>query len=444
MRKLLLSLFILSFASLSYAGVITVDPFVTPDDVTIAHLETFRTKTVNAINSPDGSLIQTGTISTSSLDANANPEYRWGEGFNEYVFTGLLPPTTSGTLISTTTAGTAYVEEDATLKMKRVVKDATAHTYTASKWTYVDLSSTGVFTYSEVSIGGSEPAVAANSIRLARVSSDSTQVAAVRDDRVTALSVGISEDQFRQGLIISVVTPDAITISPGVTYNGTSRISKVGNTVLSLGTATDFATGVSQRGTATLGFVAVNNLGSIKLTTTAPTKADTSGNTVGKLRYSVIGTDYWRVLAWFYMNTTGSGNIDKWNFGNFKDGFVSNSIIKDNGISITLSDTTYDDDLNDTLVNFYTSGSNVNITSNLISLGGEGSTKQIGTIISIDSTSRANSETINTNNAGTDSINNSNQWNEVLSQGLHTIKIVGKCSANSVAVTPYSLIVEER
>jgi len=196
MKRLFLSLIFL-FAFCSNVLAITTIAFNTPDDVTVANLESNRVTHTNAINSADGALIQAGTIVCSKLDANSCPENRWNESFNDYVFTGLTTPT-SATLASTTASGTAYVNG------VRVVKDATAKTYTASKHTYVDVSSTGTFTYSEVAINATEPSVAANSIRLSRVSTDSTKVLAVRDDRVTTITLAA-------GTVSSMADTDADT-----------------------------------------------------------------------------------------------------------------------------------------------------------------------------------------------------------------------------------------
>ena len=191
MRKIFLSLiFVFSLCFNSQAASISVDVFTTPDDVTIAHLEQFRQRTVNAINDADGALITDGTITKAELDANTNPENRWDEVFTDFVYTGLTVPT-SASLASTTTAGTAYVVG------ARVVKAATAKTYTASKWTFVDLSNTGVYTYSEASIGGSTPSVAANSIRIARVSTDGTTVKSIVDQR--DLSVSFASNVVKVG-----------------------------------------------------------------------------------------------------------------------------------------------------------------------------------------------------------------------------------------------------
>lgn len=183
---------------------ISVSQFLTADDVTVAHLETQRSTFQGAINTADGGLLQTATVTSAKLDANTNPENRWNESFNDYVYTGLLPPTTTDTLTSTTTAGTAYVYG------VRVVKDATPNEYTASKHTYVDLSNTGTYTYSEVEINSSAPSVAANSIRLALVSTDTSKVLSVTDKRVTSIStLSIKLGTFDRD--ISLTTDLAIT-----------------------------------------------------------------------------------------------------------------------------------------------------------------------------------------------------------------------------------------
>jgi len=301
MKKLILTLSLVFIAHLGHAGVISVDAFLSPDSVTIPHLETFRTTVVNAINSFDGSLIQNGTISSDALDANTNPVNFRSEAFNDWVYTGLLPPT-SGTLASNTTAGTAYISGI------RVIKDATPHTYTASKWTYVTLSKSGTYTYDEKSIGSSATALVADNIRLARVSTDGTIISSVLDQRTMSISLDSFQENFqRVGLEIGAVSPDTITIYPGVVYHGTTRIKKTTSTSLSLGTGGDWTGG--SRATSTKGYVAINPSGDIKLTTTTPTVGDISGTTAGDLRYASISGVYWRILSQFWMDAVGSGNF---------------------------------------------------------------------------------------------------------------------------------------
>ena len=339
MKKVILTLmFIALYSSMAYAGVISVDSFLSPDSVTIAHLETFRTTVVNAINSADGNLLQTGSVSSDKLDANANPVNFRNEAFNDWVYTGLIPPT-SASLASTTTAGTAYISG------LRVVKDATAHTYTASKWTYLKLDKDGTYSYDEKAIGSSATALPADTIRLARVSTDGTTVAAVLDQRTLSISLDSFQENFqRSGMNITVISPDSINITGGVIYNGTTRIKKASTTALKLGTAGDWATGGGARTNSMVGYVVVNPDGDIKLTTTAPTKSDRSGNTSGKLRYSVISSVYWRVLSWFYMNATGAGNVATWAYSDISDTTTNNSVTHnapqlETGTTVMLLDT---------------------------------------------------------------------------------------------------------
>ena len=220
MKKLLLTLFLLfGLCRVGYCAISTIS-YVTPDDVTIDTLEANRVTFTDAINSADGALIQAGSITTAQLDDNANPENRWNEGFNDFVFTGLTIPT-SASLSSTTASGTLYMNG------VRVVKDATAHTYTASKHTYVDLSDNGTYTYSEVTINASAPAVATDSLRLARVSTDATTGVSVRDDRVTEISIAA-------GSAGSILDTDADTgiLTEDSTDEDVLRF-KIGDTTLS-------------------------------------------------------------------------------------------------------------------------------------------------------------------------------------------------------------------
>ena len=208
MRKFILLFALLLICSTGYAQIST-ESYTTPDDVTVARLEDNRATFQAAINSADGALITAGSITATTLDANSNPENRWNEVFDDFVFTGLLPPT-SGSLSATTTAGTAYAVGT------RVVKDATSNTYTANKHTYVDISNTGTFTYSEVAIDAAEPSVASNSIRLARVSTDGTTVASIVDKRV--LNTVFATDQT----IIGTFTRDTTLPS------GTQEVTGLG------------------------------------------------------------------------------------------------------------------------------------------------------------------------------------------------------------------------
>ena len=180
-RLVLIFLILFGFCNLSHAA-ITTTAYNTPDDVTIDALESNRVTFTDAINSADGGLLQDESVTAAKLDDNANPEVRWDEGFNDFVFTGLTIPT-SADLTTTTTSGIAYILGT------RVVKAATGKTYTGSRYTYVDLSNNGTYTYQEITFGATVPSVTTNSIRLARVSTDATTVLQVDDERVTQITI---------------------------------------------------------------------------------------------------------------------------------------------------------------------------------------------------------------------------------------------------------------
>ena len=322
MKKILLALLVLGLAKYGYAGTITVDPFVTPDSVTVEHLETFRTTVLDVINGNIGTAnIQNDSVAEQDMANDANVRIFFDDAFNNYVKSGLLPPT-SASLVTTTTAGLAYIDGF------RISKDAVEHTYSATVWTFVDISNNGTYTYVESVIGAAEPGVTASSLRLARVSTDSTTVSVVRDDRVLSIATAGSEDFYRVGLSISADVPATMVIKPGNIKHGSTYLSKVSNSTLSLATASDWVTGVSGRTVSTYAYVVIDSSGNIKFTTTAPTKSDTSGNTAGVLRYSVVNSIYYRVLGWFYMDENGSGNLNDAEWSDISDVNVLNSVYR--------------------------------------------------------------------------------------------------------------------
>lgn len=94
----------------------------------------------------------------------------------DYVASGCLVATAGG-LIGTTAAGVAYVGG------ARIAFAGATSIYTASKDTYVDMNASGVIVLNAVANGGGEPAAAANTIRLAKVVTDATQITTVTDRR---------------------------------------------------------------------------------------------------------------------------------------------------------------------------------------------------------------------------------------------------------------------
>ncbi len=93
--------------------------------------------------------------------------------FSNFVASGITIPT-SATLTTSSTAGILYYGGN-----KVFVASDGGHTYTASKDTYVDVSSAGVYTYLEVANGAGAPALTPNSLRVAKVVTNASAVTAV-------------------------------------------------------------------------------------------------------------------------------------------------------------------------------------------------------------------------------------------------------------------------
>ncbi len=188
MKKLLFIISLLFICShwLS-ANTISFDQLSVSTDLTATVYNTNLNTAYNKINSNiDTTNILDDTLDETDMGDNINPRIRTAEGAScQFVYTGLLTTTTSGTLTGSVPSGTAYP-----LGYRCNKTSSTAKTFTASKWTFVDLDSSCNFQYSEVAIAAATPAVAANSIRISRVSTDGTQIGAVQDLRTTSCSSG--------------------------------------------------------------------------------------------------------------------------------------------------------------------------------------------------------------------------------------------------------------
>lgn len=193
LKKLCLavSLMVIASQNIALAGTVSYDQVATSSDITVAKYNA----DLNTIYQDHNTNIQSSnilndTVAEADMADDANPRLRdyelGGSGTEcEMVYTGLLTTTTSSTLTGAVPSGTAYP------RGYRVVKSSsTPKTFTASRWTFVDIDISGNFTYSEATIGGATPSVAPNSIRLSRVSTDGTQILAVQDLRKTSCTTG--------------------------------------------------------------------------------------------------------------------------------------------------------------------------------------------------------------------------------------------------------------
>lgn len=97
---------------------------------------------------------------------------------------------TSVDLNADISAGVAYVNGI------RVVVPTTPVTYTASMDTYIDISSSGIISYSAVANGASAPAIVANSLRVLKVVTDATKITTVTRLKTPKNIFGISATQI--------------------------------------------------------------------------------------------------------------------------------------------------------------------------------------------------------------------------------------------------------
>lgn len=258
-----ISLLVICSQQLS-ADITTYDNVFSTNDVYSSDFSTrlnrnFNQSLTGGINNITATNIVNDTILEADMADEINPRIRTYEGAScEYVDTGLLPAT-SANLTSNISLGVAYP------RGYRINKaSATSRTYTASRWTFVDIDINGDFQYSEVTIGAATPSVAANSVRLARVSTDATQILSVQDIRVTSCTSGpfnIIRDASGEATLedivkygsggwlhgLGIVTNDStsVTVQPGTAYiNGKYR-TLTANTSPSISTTATPGTSVS-------------------------------------------------------------------------------------------------------------------------------------------------------------------------------------------------------
>lgn len=186
-KKLVLFISLMAVSSQVYAGQISFDQLAVSSDLTVVkYNKDMNTVYLDHNSNINSANIADGTLLVGDFDPSASPQVRTDEGAScDFVQNGLTSSTTSGTLVGSVSSGTAYPVG------YRINKaSSTPKTFTASKWTYVDLDFNGNFNYQEVAIGSAAPTITANSLRLERVSTDGTQVAAIQDLRKTTCTSG--------------------------------------------------------------------------------------------------------------------------------------------------------------------------------------------------------------------------------------------------------------
>lgn len=435
MKKLFLALSLLFITNNCFANTISITPFISGNDVTIAALETQRTTLSNVINGniEGGINIKAGTLVSVDFSNSVSPVTRWDESFTDFTVTGMLPPT-SASLSSTTTAGTSYIDG------YRVVIGSTAHTYTASKDTWVYVHSGGYYVYSEVATSASQPSTPSNTLLLAKVVASGSAITSVSDLRTLGISLSsttaIVPVNYRDQMVVSWDSASTITVQPGAIEVNSTKVLKTTATTLTLGTASDWAGGASLQAVSTYGYVGSDSSGNLKLHTTAPTNVDYALSfTLGKKRYATWSATVYRIIGWFYMNSTGSGQLNSYEVGNIRENGIPNITYIQSNTQVTQTSSAGWNSDTQALQHFYSSGNPLRIDYNTAQAESSGSGNNYISINTDGATNQSAHRAFTTSSTTTNRIfdcetmlfQNSNQ-------GTHTIQGVISTDSSTMYV----------
>ena len=440
MKKILLTLLALLVSLPAYAGTITLQSYVSGNDVTIANLESDNNIIETVINGNiEGVNIKDGGIVSSDFSQAVSPIVRWDESFNDYTYSGMLP-VTSADLTSDVSAGVSYVEGI------RVEKDATSNVYTASKETFPYITSGGSYSYCEETLGVTAcTSPPSNALLLAKVTTDSDNITAVDDQRTTSVQITTTTTNFplnyRSGAFVSMDTTAIVHAEPGSLAIGSVVYTRTtDSTQRNLATAGDWIDGSKSTSADMIFIYAYNSAGTawdIKFSEVDPDLTDTSDNTSGTKRYHLEDTIYYRAIGWLYQaadNTFVSHEIS-----NLKDIGVPNMVVRLSTASDGVDDTSYGTDLTETAINFYTSG---NMVSLRYSFNGSASGALDPSAILDDGSNIAVSER-SSHCEGTDPSFIVLDYAELYPQGALAFKAQMKVTAGTNTVSKKVMIVQE-
>lgn len=344
MKKLLFGLLLLSTPA--YAGTISISPWISGNDVSIAHLETQRTTIQNWANGnvEGGTNIKAGSLVSQDFATSVSIVKYRDEAFNDFTFTGHLP-VTDATLTSNISAGTSYVNG------VRIETSAQSHTYTASKDTYVYINAGGFFDFQEVANGAAAPSTPANDLLLAKVVTSGTAITSVTDLRTTSIQITATTSNFaadyRNQAVVARDSTTSMHVEPGQFAIGSTLYSNLADTSSkSTATGTNWIEGSSPTQANLKYYVyGYNNSGSaydFKYSSADPVYADTSLNTGGTLQYYTSGGTTYRVLGW--ISNDNSGLIQTYNYSQYPSPTTKNYVYFSTGAVATGAATTPADD----------------------------------------------------------------------------------------------------
>lgn len=157
----------------------------------------------NNISSLSGTKLTAGTTPASAMTTAANPETRFLDVGFDFVASGCVwsGDAYGSTRAGSMTAGVVYING-----VRIVVNAVSAHTFTASKDTYVDIDNTGTISYNEANNNAASPALASNSLRLAIIVTGAGNIAAAGS---------VNQGQENKVLPIASSIPYTVTDSLG-------------------------------------------------------------------------------------------------------------------------------------------------------------------------------------------------------------------------------------
>lgn len=161
----------------------------------------------------------------------------------------------------------------------------------------------------------------------------------------TAVSQSQLPLHYRKEMYCRQTGTTTMAVAVGVLEINGQTISKVAEETLTISTAGNWAGGVSLRAVSTTGYIGVDSSGNIKMHTTAPTHSNYGlTQTAGRKRYVSWSSTTYRVIGWFRMNATGSGELDTFGVSNMADGQVQNKVKRSSGSMISVTATAVKDD----------------------------------------------------------------------------------------------------
>lgn len=440
MKRLLLLFSLL--CSNVYASTIDLPAYMSGNDVTIANLQTTNTTIENAFNGniEGGINIKAGSLVSPDFSVSVSLVTFRDEAFNDFTFTGMLP-VTSVDLTSNISAGTSYVSGF------RIVKSATANTYTASKDTYVYIDEGGTYKFIEVANGAAAPSTPTGSLLLAKVVTSGSAITSVTDQRTTSIQITTTTTNFpadyRNQCYVSRDSATTMHVEPGTISIGNTIYSRTTDTsTKTVTTGSNWIEGGYSPGTPTTIFVyAYNDSGStwdFKFSSADPVNSDTSSGTSGVLRYYSTGGVNYRAIGWAFLS---NDTIQSYEFGNIKDIGVSNKAYRESTQANTISATSYDNQLSEAEINYYTTGGTVTVYGNIYCSANSGNPNPLSLVVSNNGGNLTKQETAMDLAGNPNSLNNSSMF--INPQGSYKVQLRSKVAAGSATISQKSLFLDE-